>query len=155
MLFTKRPEQVYTIFAGMLLANLLMILVGLVVARFFANLMRVPKTIMGAFIIVFCFLGAFALRNDMSDVWLMAFFGILGFFMRRYELPIPPMILGIILGPLAEGNFMVTLIGAQNDFTVFFRRPVSACLIIISIGLLLMPALRKLKEKRKEFSESK
>jgi putative tricarboxylic transport membrane protein len=155
LLFTKTPESVYTIFVGMLVCNLIMILAGLFTAKFFSELMRVPENILGAFIIAFCLIGAFALRNDMADVWFMAFFGILGYFMRRYDLPIPPLILGLILGPLAESYFLTTLIGAENDFTIFFRRPVSACLLIISIGLLLMPALRKMRKKRKESSEAK
>ncbi|MBI5967634.1 MAG: tripartite tricarboxylate transporter permease [Deltaproteobacteria bacterium] len=155
LLFTKSPESVYTIFVGMLLCNLIMILAGLLTAKFFSELMRVPANILGAFIISFCLIGAFALRNDMADVWFMALFGILGYFMRRYELPIPPLVLGLILGPLAESYFLTTLIGVENDFTIFFRRPVSACLMIISIGLLLMPALRRMGEKRKKSSEAK
>jgi putative tricarboxylic transport membrane protein len=83
LLFTKSPESVYTIFVGMLVCNLIMILTGLFTARFFSELMRVPENILGAFIITFCLIGAFALRNDMSDVWFMALFGILGYFMRR------------------------------------------------------------------------
>jgi putative tricarboxylic transport membrane protein len=149
LLFTKTPESVYTIFVGMLLCNLIMILTGLFTARFFSELMRVPENILGAFIITFCLIGAFALRNDMADVWFMALFGILGYFMRRYALPIPPLILGVILGPLAESYFLTTLIGEGNDFSVFFRRPVSASLMIISFALLLMPALRKLWKKER------
>ena len=106
LLFSKSPEAVYTIFVGMLVCNLIMILAGLVTAKFFSELMRVPENILSAFIITFCFLGAFALRNDMADVWFMAIFGIVGYFMRRYDLPIPPMILGIILGPLSERYFL-------------------------------------------------
>jgi len=154
LLFSKTPESVYTIFVGMLLCNLIMILAGLFTAKFFSELMRVPENILGAFIVAFCLLGAFALRNDMADVWFMALFGILGYFMRRYELPIPPLILGLILGPLAESYFLTTLIGAENDFTIFFRRPVSACLMIISIGLLLMPALRRVGKKEKKSPET-
>jgi putative tricarboxylic transport membrane protein len=116
--------------------------------------MRVPENILCAFIITFCFLGAFALRNDMADVWFMAAFGIAGYFMRRYALPIPPMILGIILGPLAERYFLTTMIGAGNDVTVFFCRPVSACLIAISIGLLIMPFIRGLVKKKKKRAEA-
>jgi putative tricarboxylic transport membrane protein len=142
LLFTKTPEAVYTIFMGMLVCNLVMILAGLLTARFFSELMRVPENILGAFIIVFCLIGAFALRNDMADVWFMALFGILGYFMRRYGLPIPPLILGVILGPLAETYFLTTMIGEGNDVSIFFSRPVSACLLLISIALLLMPALR-------------
>jgi putative tricarboxylic transport membrane protein len=143
LLFSRTPESVYTIFAGMLVCNLIMILTGLITARFFSELMRVPENILGAFIISFCLVGAFALRNDMSDVWFMALFGILGYFMRRHELPIPPLILGVILGPLAESYFLTTLIGEANDFSVFFKRPVSACLLTIAIGLLVMPLIRK------------
>jgi putative tricarboxylic transport membrane protein len=149
LLFTKSPESVYTIFVGMLVCNLIMILTGLFTARFFSELMRVPENILGAFIITFCLIGAFALRNDMSDVWFMALFGILGYFMRRYALPIPPLILGVILGPLAESYFLTTLIGEGNDFSVFFRRPVSACLMVLSFALLLMPALRNLWKKER------
>jgi len=150
LLFTKTPEAVYTIFVGMLICNLIMILTGLLTARFFSELMRVPENILGAFIITFCLIGAFALRNDMADVWFMALFGILGYFMRRYALPIPPLILGVILGPLAESYFLTTMIGEANDITVFFRRPVSSCLMIISIGLLLMPFLRRIWTRQKE-----
>jgi putative tricarboxylic transport membrane protein len=155
LLFTKSPESVYTIFVGMLICNLIMILAGLLTARFFAELMRVPEHVLAAFIITFCMIGGFALRNNMVDVWFTALFGILGYFMRRYALPIPPLILGIILGPLAEGYFLTTMIGVENDISIFFRRPVSACLIIISIGLLIMPALRKLWKRGKPLPKTK
>ena len=150
LLFSKSPESVYTIFVGMLICNLIMILAGLITAKFFSELMRVPENILSAFIITFCFLGAFALRNDMADVWFMALFGIVGYFMRRYDLPIPPMILGIILGPLAEKYFLTSMIGAGNDITVFISRPVSGSLLVVSIGLLLMPFFRGLGKRRKK-----
>ena len=155
LLFTKTPESVYTIFVGMLICNLVMILIGLLVARFFSELMRVPEIVLGAFIVVFCLIGAFALRNDMADVWFMAFFGILGFFMRRYGLPIPPLILGIILGPMAENYFLTTLISEGNDFSIFFRRPVSAIVLIASIFLLFMPIIQKTLSKGKNRKEER
>jgi putative tricarboxylic transport membrane protein len=155
LLFSKSPESVYTIFAGMLVCNLIMILAGLITAKFFSELMRVPENILSAFIISFCILGAFALRNDMTDVWFMAIFGIVGYFMRRYNLPSPPLILGLILGPLAEKYFLTSMIGAGNDFSIFFRRPVSGCLMVISIGLLLMPFLRSLGKRGKKRTEAR
>lgn len=150
LLFSKSPEAVYTIFVGMLVCNLIMILAGLITAKFFSELMRVPENILSAFIISFCLLGAFALRNDMTDVWFMVIFGIVGYLMRRYDLPSPPLILGLILGPLAEKYFLTTMIGCGNDWTIFFCRPVSGSLMIISIGLLLMPFLRNLLRKGKK-----
>ena len=138
----------------MLVCNLIMILAGLITAKFFSELMRVPENILSAFIISFCILGAFALRNDMTDVWFMAIFGIVGYFMRRYDLPSPPLILGLILGPLAEKYFLTSMIGAGNDFSIFFRRPVSGCLMVISIALLIMPFLRSLGKKGKKIPEA-
>jgi len=105
--------------------------------------MKVPEPILAAFIIAFCFLGAYALRNDMADVWVAMLFGVLGYFMRRYDLPIPPLILGIILGPLAEQYFLTSMVSHANDLTVFFTRPVSAILIVTSVGLLLWPLARR------------
>ncbi len=143
LLFTNNTHEVYTIFVGMLLANLIMIVMGLLAARSFAQLMKVPEPILAAFIIAFCFLGAYALRNDMADVWVAMLFGVLGYFMRRYDLPIPPLILGIILGPLAEQYFLTSMVSHANDLTVFFTRPVSAILIVTSAGLLLWPLARR------------
>ncbi|MBI3030986.1 MAG: tripartite tricarboxylate transporter permease [Candidatus Rokubacteria bacterium] len=142
LLFAQSPHEVYTIFVGMLLANLVMIVMGLLAARSFAQLMKVPEPILAAFIITFCFIGAYALRNDMADVWLTMLFGILGFFMRRYNLPIPPLILGVILGPLAEQYFLTSMVSHGNDLTVFLTRPVSAAVLLTSAGLLLWPALK-------------
>ena len=150
LLFSKSPEAVYTIFVGMLICNLIMILAGLMTAKFFSELMRIPENILSAFIISFCLLGSFALRNDMTDVWFMAIFGIVGYFMRRYDLPTPPMILGLILGPLAEKYFLTSMIGAGNDATIFFRRPVSGSLMVVSIALLIMPLIRSLRQKGKK-----
>jgi putative tricarboxylic transport membrane protein len=150
LLFAKSPESVYTIFAGMLVCNLIMILAGLITAKFFSELMRVPENILSAFIISFCLLGAFALRNDMSDVWFMVIFGVIGYFMRRFDIPSSPMILGLILGPLAERYFLTSIIGAGNDFTIFFRRPASGTIMVISLALLIMPFIRGLIKKRPE-----
>ena len=149
LLFSKSPHEVYTIFVGMLLANLIMIVMGLLAARSFAQLMKVPEPILAAFIITFCFIGAYALRNDMADVWLTMLFGVLGFFMRRYNLPIPPLILGVILGPLAEQYFLTSMVSYGNDVTVFFTRPVSAAVLLTSAGLLLWPALKGWLARRK------
>jgi putative tricarboxylic transport membrane protein len=135
LLFTKQPEQVYTIFAGMILANLLMIVLGFLAALSFATLMKVPAPILNTFIVVFCFLGGYALRNDMADVWLTMLFGILGFVMRRYGLPIPPLVMGIILGPMAEQYFLTSMVANGNDLGVFVTRPVSAIVLAISAGM--------------------
>lgn len=147
LLFTKMPESVYTIFVGMIVCNILMIGAALTCAKFFSELMRVPESIMGAFIITFSLVGAYALRNDMADVMYMAAFGIAGFFMRRYDLPIPPLVLGVILGPLAERYFLTAMIGSGNDWTIFFRRPITLGLILASLAILMLPMWQRYRRK--------
>jgi putative tricarboxylic transport membrane protein len=143
LLFTTQPQAVFTIFAGMILANVVMIALGFGAALSFAMLMRVPAAILNTFIVVFCFLGAFALRNDVADVWLTMLFGVLGFFMRRYDLPIPPLVMGIILGPMAEQYFLTSMVSHGNDLTVFFTRPVSASVLLLSAALVVWPLVKR------------
>ena len=143
LLFTNQTREVYTIIAGMILANVLMIALGFVAALSFATLMKVPAPILNTFIVVFCFLGAFALRNDLADVWLTMAFGVLGFVMRRYDLPVPPLVMGVILGPMAEGYFLTSMVSSGNDLTVFLTRPVSAVVLAASVALVVWPLLRR------------
>ncbi len=131
LMFAQQPEAVYTIIAGMILANVFMIGLGFLAALAFVTLMRVPAPILNTFIIVFCFIGAYALRNDMADVWLTMLFGVLGFVMRRWDLPVPPMVMGIILGPMAEQYFLTSMVSHGNDLSVFVTRPMSA----VALGL--------------------
>jgi putative tricarboxylic transport membrane protein len=147
LLFTKEPERVHAIIAGMILANVLMILLGFLAAMWFAQLMRVPASVLNTFIVVFCFIGAFALRNDMADVWLTMLFGILGFVMRRYDLPIPPLVMGIILGPLAEQYFLTSMVSHQNDLTVFLTRRVSAVILFVSALMVAWPGVAALRRR--------
>jgi putative tricarboxylic transport membrane protein len=148
LLFTQHPHQVYTIFAGMILANVVMIALGFLAALSFAMLMRVPGPVLNTFIVVFCFLGAFALRNDMADVWLTMLFGVLGFFMRRHDLPIPPLVMGIILGPMAEQYFLTSMVSHRNDLTVFVTRPVSAVVLAMAALLVVWPFVKTLRARR-------
>ncbi len=148
LLFTKTPESVYTVFVGMLVCNFLMIFAGLICAKFFSELMRAPESVMGALIVSMSLIGAYALRNDMADVMYMALFGIAGFFMRRYDLPMPPLVLGVILGPLAERYFITAMIGSGNDWTIFFTRPITLGLIIASVLILALPIWQKYRRDR-------
>src|SRR5262245_31406891 len=148
LLFVKQPEAVHAIFAGMILANVLMIGLGFLAALSFATVMKVPPPVLNTFIVVFCVIGAFALRNDLADVWLTALFGILGFVMRRYGLPVPALVMGVILGPLAEQYFLTSMISHGNDWTVFLTRPISAVVLLASAALAAWPLVEAARGRR-------
>ncbi|AEG62031.1 tripartite tricarboxylate transporter permease [Desulforamulus ruminis] len=151
-IFTSMPEMVYAIFASMFIGLALMGLIGYLAVKPFVKVLDAPEAVISAFIMVLCFIGAFTIRNNITDVWMMIFFGMAGYFMDRYGFPIAPMVLGSILGVMAERNFMTTMISYSNDWTIFFTRPISCiallCCILMLGFTILFPMWRNRKEKK-------
>ncbi len=136
-LYAKSPGMLYAIFASFLLANLLMVVVSALVARGFGYVMKADQAIICAFIMVFSLIGAYGVRNNVADIYICLVFGVLGFYMRRFGFPTAPMVLGVILGPLAEGYFMTAMANYADNWTVFFTRPKSAVLMALAAGFVL------------------
>ena len=149
-IFNTQPELISTIFAGMFVAILVMFAMGVMAARPLIRMLAVPEVYVVAFVVLFAYVGAFALRQSISDVWIMTAFGVLGFFMVRGGYPLAPLILGAILGPLAERYFNTTMIRTANDWTVFFTRPLSAVLMAIAIGTFILLGYRAVKQNRRD-----
>jgi putative tricarboxylic transport membrane protein len=150
-IFTN-PEQaqmVYAVFASMFVGVLGMCLLGYFAIKLLVRVLEFPEAVVSAFVVMFCFIGAFAARNNLSDLYVIAAFGILGFLFERFRFPIAPLVLGAILGPLAENTFMTTMISFGNDWTVFFTRPVAGTVMALSLVALGIPAIRHLKAQRK------
>jgi putative tricarboxylic transport membrane protein len=131
-IFTQQPELVAEIFAGLAVAIVIMFVLGVLAAKPMIRALSMPEVYISAFVVLFAYVGAFALRQSMSDVWIMTAFGLLGFFMVRGGFPLAPLVLGAILGPLAERYFNTTMIRSNSDWTVFFTRPLSATLLGIT-----------------------
>ena len=132
LLFLTDPSMVYTIFAAMIIANLLMIGAGIGVAQFFSTLMRTPPAVLASFIVVLSVIGAYGVRNNIFDVYVCLAFGVLGWVMKRTGFPTAPLVLGVILGPLAERYYMTTLASSSGDWTVFFTRPISGTILFLA-----------------------
>lgn len=130
LLFSKDPSLVYAIFAAFLVGNFLMVGISIVVARFFGRLMSADPAIIGAFIVVFSLVGAFAIRNNMADVYLCIAFGIVGYGCKLLEFPTAPLVLGVILGPLAERYFMTSMANYDDNLLIFFQRPIACTLML-------------------------
>jgi putative tricarboxylic transport membrane protein len=150
-IFTQQEDLLATIFAGLFVALLVMFVMGVLAAKPMIRLLNVPEVYIAAFIVVFAYVGAFALRQSMSDVWIMTAFGVLGFFMLRGGYPLAPLVLGAILGPLAERYFQTTMIRNANDWTVFFTRPLSAVLLTIAFAVFLLLAYRAARDSRRRY----
>lgn len=146
MLFITGVDLVYTVFAAYLVANLLMIAVGMLVARGFALLMKIPPVLLFGFIVVLCLVGAFGVRNNMADVYICIGFGILGYLLQRFNVPSAPLILGVILGPLAERYFLTSMISYDNQVSIFFTRPLSGSIMALAFAFLIWSLWPNLKQ---------
>jgi len=148
LLFIQHVDLVYAIFIGMFLANLIFLVVGLVGAKAFAQVVRVPPYILTPIIMVLCVVGSYALNNNIADVWIMIVCGVVGYYMRRHGFATAPIVLGLVLGPLIEVNFRRALIIFDNNLTPFFTRPYSALFLVLTLLGLSWPYLRRLWSER-------
>ena len=132
-IFEEHAPLVYALYVVFMLANLLMIPLGYLAVRFSGSLLRVPRNILMPVILLFCIVGSYAINNSLFDVGVMVAMGILGFFMERNGFPVAPVVLGIVLGPIVEKNFMFSVIKTNWQFGEFFTRPISAILLVICL----------------------
>jgi putative tricarboxylic transport membrane protein len=146
MLFENPASSlmVYTIFASMFASVIGMCLVGFFWIRVVVKVLTIPQGVLSAIVVMFCLVGAYANRNDMSDVWMIVIFGVLGYLFEKFKYPISPMVLGAILGPVGETAFMRSMISSGGDWTVFFRGPICGTLMVGSFAALSYPLLREL-----------
>lgn len=149
LLFMQQPKLVYSIFVGIFSANLSIIFLAKLFIKYFSRVIELPYNILGPGIIIFCVVGTFAIRNSLGDIWIMIAFAIIGFFMERYGYPLAPIILGVVLGPIAEENLRQAMIISGNDPLVLVGSPLSAILIGLSVVSLFSPQLRRLWAKRR------
>ncbi len=133
--------MVYTIFASVFLGIALMCVLGFYFIRLLVKVLDFPEAVVSAFVMLMCFIGAMSIRNNLTDLWLMLGFGVIGYLLERFRFPIAPLILGVILGPIAEEAFMNTMISFSNDWTVFFTRPISGTIMAAVILTLALPFL--------------
>lgn len=149
-IFQTSGDMVYTIFASMFAAVFGMCLLGYFAIRPLIWVLKLPEAVTSAFVALFCFVGAYSARNSITDLWMIVSFGIVGYLFERFRFPIAPMVLGCILGPIAENSFMTSMIAYKNDWTVFFTRPISGVVMVMTILALAFPLIKHLRRGMRE-----
>jgi putative tricarboxylic transport membrane protein len=148
MLFVTRPDLISTIYLGNVLSVATFVVIGLAGARFYARLIQVPRHYLLPAILVFCIIGAYAIRNTVFDIWVLLGCGVLGYLLQKIHIQPAPIILGFVLGPILEDNFRRSLIMADGDWSTFLTRPISLALIVINLFILTGPYLLSLLRRR-------
>jgi putative tricarboxylic transport membrane protein len=148
LLFQHNPDIVYSIFIGMFVANILMAIMVLFMIRYLIKILNVPYEMLGVSILMLSIAGTFSINNRMGDIWIMLFFGIVGYFLRKYNFSIASVILGLVLGTIIEVGLRQGMMMTGGSFLEFFSRPVSSTILVLSILALFVPILKNIMEKR-------
>jgi putative tricarboxylic transport membrane protein len=148
LLFIDQQEFVWGLTASLYAANFFTVLINLAFIPLFIWVLRMPFTILAPIIYVLCVVGGFAPTQDMHDVWLILLFGVVGFLLRKLSYPMAPMVLAIVLGPLAEKAFRQSMIAEHGDITVFVTRPLSGFFMACALLLFAYPLYLNVKRRR-------
>jgi putative tricarboxylic transport membrane protein len=133
LLMLEFPNYIWEVTAMFILASLAMLILGLSLVRTLVKILMVPRPILMPIVFVLCVIGSFAISVRIFDIWVMLAFGLLGYPMRKYNYPAAPLVLGVILGDMADVNLRRALIRTAGDVTPFFTRPISLILLAITI----------------------
>ena len=144
LLFNDQPLLVWTLIASLFIGNALLLVINLPMVGLWARLLDIPAQFLYAGIVVFAMVGAFVLNNNGFDLWAAITIGILGLLFRKFGYPITPLILGVILGPMAEQQFRRALQGAAGDWSILVSTPFSIGLYSMLILVVLLPRIIKL-----------
>lgn len=152
LLFTENRGVVTGIYVMLILANIFMLLVGLLGINAFVKILKVPTNILMPIVLMLCFVGAYAINNRISDIGLALLMGIVGYLFNKVDIPVPPMLLGIILQPIIEANFRRAMTISHGDISTFVTRPISLVFILISVGSFFWPIISGYIKRRKNGS---
>ena len=138
MLYKEHMDIVYQIFAAMMVAQFAMQFIGMAGIRLFAKVILVDRAILTPSIFVLSMVGAYAMRSNIFDVYTTLAFGVLGYIMARYDYPLSPILLALILGPMAESNLRRAMVISSGDPAILFSRPIAVGLMVLAVLSLVM-----------------
>jgi len=125
-----------TVIASFAVGNVMLLILNLPFVGLWARLLRLPYQYVCVGTLLFCIIGAYSLQQSVFDVGVMIVCGVLGYGLRKIDLPIAPLILGLILGPFIEKSLRTSLEMSGGDFSIFFTRPLCAALLLIAVAVL-------------------
>ena len=147
LLFVEKKEFVWGLIASMYLGNLAGLIIVLTCVPLFAAILRIPFSIVAPLIIVICAIGAFTVHNAMLDIWLMMFFGVVGYIFKKLDYPMAPLVLALVLGDRAEDSFRQSMLISQGNLSVFFTNGLVGSIMTLGLVMLFWPLVNKLRGK--------
>jgi putative tricarboxylic transport membrane protein len=147
MLFSTHPDFVWGLIASMYIGNVMLVILNMPMIGIWVRLLKVPYKILMPLIITISAVGVFATDNNIFDMWVMFFFGVIGYVMRKLDYPPAPMVLALVLGPMVEMSLRQSLTISHGSIAIFFTRPISGVLTVLALVSLFAPLFRILWKK--------
>jgi putative tricarboxylic transport membrane protein len=148
-LFTTSAALVWALIASLYIGNVMLLVLNLPMVGLWVKLLKIPKPQLYAGILIFATVGAYGMRQSAFDLFLLYGIGLLGVVMRRFDFPTAPVVVGMILGPLAEAQLRNAMSIGEGSASVFFQRPMSITLVVIIVAVLVLPRVAKRMSDRK------
>lgn len=155
MLFETNAEFVWTLMASMFVGNIILLIMNLPMIPLFAATLRIPYRYLYPTILVICIIGAYTLHTATFDVFVMLIFGVIGYFMRKYDIPGAPLAIALVLGPMIEYSIYQALSVAHGDVFTFIKRPISATLLVITALMTVAVCFKVVRMKRAMLEDEK
>jgi TctA family transporter len=147
---TDKPDLFWGLITSMWVGNAMLLILNLPLIGIWVRLMTVPYNLLFPAIIAVCCIGVYSVSNNPFDVYLMAIFGVIGYFLVKLDCEPAPLLLGFVIGKLLEEYLRRAMLLSRGDPLVFFERPISATLMILAILALVLVLLPSVRKKREE-----
>ena len=148
LLIQDNPTLFWGLVASMYIGNVMLLILNLPLVPLFAQILRVPYYVLYPAILGVSIVGAYSVSSSLFDVWMLGFFGLLGYVMRKLDFPAAPLVLGLVLGDGLERALRQSLMMSQGDLSILVTRPLSVTMLLLTLVIILMPLLRKVKQWR-------
>ena len=150
---TQKPDLFWGLIASMWIGNLMLVILNLPLIGLWVSLLKVPYRILFPCIMAFSAIGIYSVNNSSFEIYLTAFFGVIGFLWMRFEMQPAPMLLGFVLGPLMEENLRRALLISRGDPSVFVTRPISLGFVIATLVILIVMGLPAIRQRREQITD--
>lgn len=142
LLMTQHPEIFWGVIASMYLGNVILLILNLPFIPLWVQVLRIPDRILYPLIILFCLVGAYSINNSVFDIGVMVLFGVIGYFLKKFDYEAAPLILGFVLGPMFEVNLRRSLLMSQGSFGIFLERPIALIAFAVCAILILLSVVK-------------
>ncbi|MFH1487323.1 MAG: tripartite tricarboxylate transporter permease [Pseudomonadota bacterium] len=149
LLFKEHPREIYGLFVTFLLSVIALYFVARQVIKVGHIFTSVPKAVLFPVVLIFCFIGSYAINSSMLDVWVMLIFGLLGYFLEKYHFSLAPLLIAFLLGPILEGTLRQSVILSGGNIKAFFTSPISIVLLLLTAIVIIQVSYQSFKSMKK------